>query len=221
MEEPARPSLTIIKEAIERSKVADDSVTMLKRGLEESQREVATLKASMAEVQSQHRVSVGRGRPSVGDGEAQQIQKRLEETNGMVEEVQHEPQEFKESAQQTRTMVKDLQQASDNVGTENKQGQRRLDKLEKSVKMLHQVQKDQHKRPEQADKWLGDETRQRQQECDWQGDRDDKMSRWIESLETKVDLLKPRSVQPASQGQGPSSAQPGAHELKEAISGVE
>ena len=47
------------------------------------------------------------------------------------------------------------------------------------------------------------------------------MSRWIESLETKVDLLKPRSVQPASQGQGPNSTQPGAQELKEAISGVE
>ena len=31
VEEPARPSLTIIKEAIERSKVADDSVTLLKR----------------------------------------------------------------------------------------------------------------------------------------------------------------------------------------------
>ena len=198
VEEPARPSLTIIKEAIERSKVADDSVTFLKRRLEESQREVATLKASIAEVQSQNRVSVGRGRPSVGDGAAQQIQKRLEETNGMVEEVRHELQEFTESAQQTRTTVKDLQQALDNVGTENKQGQRRVEKLEKSVKMLDQVQKDQHKRVEQADEWLRDETRQRQQECDRQGDREDKISRWIESLETKVDLLKPRSVQPAS-----------------------
>ena len=98
-------------------------MTLLKRRLEESQREVATLKASIAEVQSQNRVGVGRGRPSVGDGEAQQIQKRLEETNGMVEEVRHELQEFTESAQQTRTMVKDLQQAFDNVGTENKQGQ--------------------------------------------------------------------------------------------------
>ena len=177
MKEPARPSLTIIKEAIERSKVADNSVTLLKRQLEESQREVAKLKASIAEVQSQHRLSVGRGRPSLGDGEAQQIQKRLEETNGMVEEVQHELQEFKESAQQTRTMAKDLQQALDNVGTENKQGQRRVGKLEKSVKMLDQVQKDQHKRVEQADEWLRDETRQRQYECDRQGDRDDKMSR--------------------------------------------
>ena len=96
-----------------------------------------------------------------------------------------------------------------------------MEKLEKSVKMLDQVQKDQHKGVEQADEWLRDETRQRQQECDRQRDRDDKMSRWIESLETKVDLLKPRSVQPASYGQGPNSAQPGAQELKEAISGVE
>ena len=177
VEEPARPSLTIIKEAIERSKVADDSLTLLKRWLEESQRKVATLKASIAEVQSQNRVSVGRGRPSVGDGEAQQIQKRLEETSGMVEEVRHELQEFMESAQQTRTMVKDLQQALDNVGTKNKQGQRRVEKLEKSVKMLDQVQKDQHKRVEQADEWLQDGTRQHQQECDRQGDREDKMSR--------------------------------------------
>ena len=118
-------------------------------------------------------------------------------------------------------MVKDLQQALDNVGTENKQGQRRVEKLEKSVRMLDQVQKDQHKRVEQAEEWLRDETRQRQQECNRQGDREDQMSRWIESLETKVDLLKPRSVQPASQGQGPNSTQPGAQELKEAISGVE
>ena len=69
VEEPAWPSLTISKEAIERSKVADDWVTLLKRRLEESQREVARFKASIAEVQSQHRVTVGRGRPSVGDGE--------------------------------------------------------------------------------------------------------------------------------------------------------
>ena len=62
------------------------------------------------------------------------------------------------------------------------------------MKMLDQVQKNQHKRVEQADEWLRDGTRQRQQECDWQGDGEDKMSRWIESLETKVDLLKPRSV---------------------------
>ena len=95
----------------------------------------------------------------------------------MVEEVRHELQEFTESAQQTRTMVKDLQQALDNVGTKNKQGQRRVEKLEKSVKMLDQVQKDQHKRVKQADEWLRDETRQRQQECDRQGDREDKMSR--------------------------------------------
>ena len=202
VEEPARLSLTIIKEAIERSKVADDSVTLLKRRLEESQQGVATLKASIEEVQSQNRMSVGRGRPSVGDSEAQRIQKRLEETNGMVEEVRHELQELTESAPQTRTMVKDLQQALDNVGTENKQGQRRVEKLEKSVKMLDQVQKDQHKRVGQADEWLRDETRQSQQECDRQGDREDKISRWIESLETKVDLLKPRSVQPASQGHG-------------------
>ena len=80
VEEPARPSLTIIKEAIEPSKVADDSVPLVKRRLGESQREVAKLKASIAEVQSQNQVSVGRGRPSVGDGEAPQIQKRLEET---------------------------------------------------------------------------------------------------------------------------------------------
>ena len=148
MEEPARPSLTIPKEAIEGSKVADDSVTLLKRQLEESQQGVATLKASIAEVQSQNRVSVGRGGPSVDDGEAQQIQKRLEETDGMVEEVRHKLQEFTESAQQTRTMVKDLQQALDNVGTKNKQGQRRVEKLEKSVKMLDHVQKEQHKRVE-------------------------------------------------------------------------
>ena len=32
-----------------------------------------------------------------------------------------------ESAQQTCTMVKDLQQALDNVGTENKQGQRHVE----------------------------------------------------------------------------------------------
>ena len=43
-----------------------------------------------------------------------------------------------------------------------------MEKLEKSVKMLDQVQKNQHKRVEQADEWLRDETRQRQQECDQQ-----------------------------------------------------
>ena len=126
----------------------------------------------------------------------------------MVEEVRHELQEFKESIQQTRTMVRDLQQASNKLGTENKQSQRRMEKLEKSVKMLDQVQKDQ----------LGDETRQRQQEFDRQGDGNDKKRRWSESLETKRDLLEPRSVQPASQGQGPNPAQQGAQELKEAIS---
>ena len=45
VEQPARPSLTIIKEAIERSQVAEDSVTLLKQRWEESQRGVATLKA--------------------------------------------------------------------------------------------------------------------------------------------------------------------------------
>ena len=130
-------------------------------------------------------------------------------------------QEFKESAQQTCIRVRYLQQPLDNVGTENKQSQQRMEKLEKSVRTLDQVQKDQHQRVEQADEWLRDVTRHCQQECDRQGDRDDKMSRWIESLGTKVDLLQPRFVQPASQGQVPNSAEPGAQESKEAISGVE
>ena len=47
------------------------------------------------------------------------------------------------------------------------------------------------------------------------------MRRSIENLETKVDQLQPKSGPPASQGQGGNSAQPGTHELKEAISGVE
>ena len=89
------------------------------------------------------------------------------------------------------------------------------------MKMSDELQKDQHKQVKQADEWQRDEAPHHQQECDRQGDRDDKMSRWFLNLETKVDLLQPRSVSPASQGQGPNSAQPGAQELKETISGVE
>ena len=95
-----------------------------------------------------------------GHSEVQQIQNRLEKTNEVFEEVRQEVREFKESAQQTRTMAWDLHQAVDNVGTENRQSQRRMEKLEKLVNMLDQVQEDQQKRVTQADEWLRDETRQ-------------------------------------------------------------